>query len=78
MQVRPGDPDVKNYPAADAVYFQGATMDPLSIIERLEEELDVPVIASNPAMIWNMLSVLGLKYSVKGYGKLLAAWPLCG
>jgi len=51
----------RNYPAADAIYFQGATMDPLSIIEGLETELSVPVIARNPAMIWNMLSTLGVK-----------------
>jgi len=38
-------------PPADAIYFQGATMDPLPIIQRLEDALNVPVIASNPAMI---------------------------
>ena len=64
-----------SYPAADAIYFQGATMDPLPIIQRLEESLSVPVIASNPAMIWNVLSELGMQDSVKGYGKLLAEWP---
>jgi maleate cis-trans isomerase len=50
-------------------------MDPLPIIERLEDALAVPVITSNTAMIWNLLSKLGLKYSVKNYGKLLAQWP---
>ena len=61
--------------AADAIYFQGATMDPLPIIQQLETELTVPVITSNSAMIWNLLSKLGLKYSVQGYGKLLLQWP---
>ena len=65
-------------PAADTIYFQGATMDPLPIIQQLETELTVPVITSNSAMIWNLLAKLGLKYSVKGYGKLLAQWPACG
>ena len=60
---------------ADAIYFQGATMDPLPIIQRLENELNVPVIASNPAMFWNILSKLGVKDSVKGYGRLLEDWP---
>ena len=59
----------------DAIYFQGATMDPLPIIQRLEDALTVPVITSNTAMIWNLLSKLGLKYSVNRYGKLLAQWP---
>jgi maleate cis-trans isomerase len=63
---------------AQAIYFQGATMDPLPILQRLEDALAVPVITSNSAMIWNLLSKIGLKYSVKGYGKLLAEWPACG
>jgi maleate cis-trans isomerase len=62
-------------PRTDALYFQGATMDPLPIIQRLEDALAVPVITSNTAMLWNLLSKLGLKYSVKGYGKLLTQWP---
>ena len=65
----------RGYPPADAIYFQGATMDPLPIIQRLEDALGIPVIASNPAMIWNVLSMLGIEASVKGYGRLLADWP---
>jgi len=65
----------RSHPPAEAIYFQGATMDPLPIIQRLEDALNVPVIASNPAMIWNMLSVLGVKASVKNYGRLLSTWP---
>ncbi len=63
---------------ADAIYFQGATMDPLPIIQRLENELKVPVIASNPAMFWSVLSKLGVKDSVTGYGRLLGEWPVVG
>ena len=65
----------RSHPPAEATYFQGATMDPLPIIQRLEDALNVPVIASNPAMIWNMLSRLGVKGSVKNYGRLLSDWP---
>jgi maleate cis-trans isomerase len=50
-------------------------MNPLPIIQRLENELNVPVIASNPAMFWNVLSKLGKKESVGGYGRLLDEWP---
>lgn len=60
---------------AQAIYFQGATMDPLPIIQRIEDALTVPVITSNTAMIWNLLSKLGLTCSVKGHGKLLSEWP---
>ena len=66
---------MRSYPAPDAIYFQGAIMDPLPIIQRLEETLSAPVIATNPAMIWHLLSKLEVKDSVKGYGKLLAEWP---
>ena len=65
----------RSRPAAEAIYFQGATMDPLPIIQRLEDALNLPVIASNPAMFWNMLSLLGVRDSVANYGRLLSAWP---
>jgi maleate cis-trans isomerase len=61
--------------SAEAIYFQGATLDPLPIIQKLEDAVAVPVIASNPAMFWNILSKLDAKFSIKGYGKLLSSWP---
>jgi hypothetical protein len=63
------------YPDVDAIYFQGALLDPLPILESLETELKIPIIASNPAMLWLILSKLGRKYQITGYGKLLASWP---
>jgi maleate isomerase len=62
-------------PTTQAIYFQGATLDPLPIIQRLEDKLNVPVISSNTAMFWNILSKLGSRFSIKGYGKLLLSWP---
>jgi maleate isomerase len=62
-------------PSAEAIYFQGATLDPLPIIQKLEDSLKVPVVTSNTAMIWNVLSKLGLRLSIAGYGKLFFAWP---
>lgn len=59
----------------DAIYFQGALLDPLKALDRLESELNVPIVASNPAMLWVILSKLGLSYNIPGYGKLLATWP---
>jgi maleate cis-trans isomerase len=61
--------------AADAIYFQGARLDPLPIIDKLERQLAVPVIASNPAMLWHILSRLEVRCSIDGYGKLLKNWP---
>jgi maleate cis-trans isomerase len=66
---------VSETPGADAIYFQGAPFDPLPVIEKIETRLQVPVIASNPAMLWHILSLLGCRYSIEGYGKLLRSWP---
>jgi hypothetical protein len=63
----------------DAVYFQGAVLDPLRVLEKIEKELKTIVVASNPAMLWFLLSQLGLAYPIQGYGKLLQEWvPLAG
>ncbi len=62
-------------PGADAIYFQGALLDPIKVLDRMEAELNVPIVASNPAMLWFILSKLGLSYRIAGYGKLLASWP---
>ena len=59
----------------DAVYFQGAVLDPIKVLERIERELGMTVIASNPAMLWYVLSKLKLAYPMPGYGRLLSKWP---
>jgi maleate cis-trans isomerase len=59
----------------DAIYFQGAVLDPIGCLERIEEELKKTVIASNPAMFWYVCSKLGMKYPMRGYGRLLKEWP---
>src|SRR4051812_33891314 len=42
----------------DAIYFQGAVLDPIKVLDRIESELGMTVIASNPAMLWYVLSKL--------------------
>jgi Arylmalonate decarboxylase len=59
----------------DAIYFQGALLDPIRVLEPMETELKVSIVASNPAMLWFMLSKLGLSYRIPGYGRLLSSWP---
>ena len=60
---------------AEGIYFQGALLDPLKVLDKLEGELKVPIVASNPAMLWYILSKLGLRYEIDGYGRLLRSWP---
>ena len=59
----------------DAIYFQGAVLDPIKCLKRIESELNSTVVASNPAMFWYVLSKLGMKYPMNGYGRLLREWP---
>ena len=59
----------------DAIYFQGAVLDPLEKLEKMEKDFRKLVIASNPAMLWSILSQLGLSYRIRGHGKLLEEWP---
>jgi hypothetical protein len=59
----------------DAIYFQGAVLDPIKCLERIESELKMTVISSNPAMLWYVLSKLKVSYPITGYGRLLREWP---
>jgi len=68
----------KNLSAAgkvDAIYFQGAVLDPIKALDKIESELKATVIASNPAMFWYVLSKLKLSYPMSGYGRLMREWP---
>ncbi len=59
----------------DAIYFQGAVLDPIKCLERIEAELKSLVIASNPAMLWYVVTKLGMNFPMNGYGRLLHEWP---
>jgi hypothetical protein len=59
----------------DAIYFQGAVLDPIKSLEKIETELGMLTIASNPAMLWYVLSKLGFSYPMSGFGRLLREWP---
>ncbi len=62
----------------DAIYFQGAVLDPIKVLDRIESELGKTVIASNPAMLWYVLSRLRRRDPIAGYGRLLKEWPPLG
>jgi Arylmalonate decarboxylase len=59
----------------DAIYFQGAVLDPIKALEKIETELGLLTIASNPAMLWYVLSELRFSYPMSGFGRLLREWP---
>ena len=58
-----------------ALYFQGAVLNPLPVIDEMEAEFGLPVIASNPAMLWAIASDLGGTFSIEGKGRLVREWP---
>ena len=46
-----------------------------ALARRIEEATGAPVVTSNTAPLWYLLSKLGRRYSVKGVGRLLSEWP---
>ena len=54
-------------PDVQGIYFQGAVLDPVEVLDPLESDLAVPVVASNPAMFWFMLSKLGRRDPINGF-----------
>jgi hypothetical protein len=60
---------------ADGICFQGARLDAVPLLDRLESELGVPVVASNQAMLWHVLSELGQHHTLPRGGRLLREWP---
>ena len=81
QKLTPGDVEsmtktaLEQQSGVNAIYFQGALLDPIKVLDKMETELNVPIVASNPAMLWFILSKLGLSYRIPGYGKLLSSWP---
>jgi maleate cis-trans isomerase len=59
-------------PGSDAVFISCVNWHTFEIIDRLERELQKPVITSNQATIWNMLRMAGVNDRIKGYGRLLS------
>ena len=54
-----------------AIFISCTNFRAIEIIRRLEEETRKPVISSNQATIWFALRKLGIRDSIKGYGRLL-------
>jgi maleate isomerase len=55
----------------EAVCLLATDMQTLSIIDRLERDLGLPVVTSNQALLWASLRALGIGDAVEGFGRLL-------
>ncbi len=56
---------------ADAYVLSCTNIRVLPILERLERDLDAPVISSNQSMLWHCLRSAGVADAIPGYGRLL-------
>jgi maleate isomerase len=55
----------------EAIFISCTNFRAIEIIEALERETGKPVVSSNQATLWCALRKIGLKDSIKGFGKLL-------
>lgn len=58
-------------PDANAIFVSCGALRTLDIIDDLEREVGKPVIASNQAMLWDVLRLAGVEDKIEGYGSLL-------
>jgi maleate isomerase len=58
-------------PAVDGIFIDCARWATIEVIEKLEQDLGVPVVSANQAMIWFALRKANVRESIPGYGKLL-------
>lgn len=59
-------------PEADAVFISCNGLKTITVIEKLEENLQKYVFSSNTATMWDILKRLDIREQVNGFGKLLA------
>jgi maleate isomerase len=59
-------------PEADCIHFACAHWGVAHIIQQVEDELDVCVMTSQQAILWQALRRAGVNDKVKGYGRLFA------
>jgi maleate isomerase len=60
---------------AQAIYMLGPAWRTLDIVEKLEQDLGVPVIHAIPAQCWDIQRHLHVRQPVQGFGRLMAEMP---
>ena len=55
---------------AEVLFVSCTALPVLSIINKLEEKLNIIVLSSNQTLIWDSLNAIGYKNKVEGFGKL--------
>ena len=57
---------------AEALFISCTSLPVLNIIEKLEKKLNMTVLSSNQALIWETLESINRNNSIKGYGSLFS------
>jgi len=58
---------------AEGIFVSCTNLPTINVLEKLEKELEKPVVSSNTATMWAMLRRIGYKKKIRGYGRLLNA-----
>lgn len=66
---------VRNHAGADGVYMLGSGWRALEVVELLEQDLEIPVIAAVPVRVWAIQRAFGIRQKHQGVGRLLAELP---
>ena len=61
-----------NHKDAEALFVSCTSLPVLNIIEKLEKKLNITVLSSNQALIWETLENINRNNSIKGYGSLFS------
>lgn len=56
---------------SQALFISCTNLDTFDIIEKIEKEINIPVITSNQTSYWNLLRTIGDNRKIKGIGELL-------
>lgn len=57
---------------ADLLFISCTALRAAAVVERLEAELNKPVITSNQALMWHALTLLQRPFQVRGFGRLFS------
>lgn len=58
-------------PEAQAIFISCTDLRAIDVLGVIEKDLGKPAIASNPATLWAMLRLAGVREPVQGFGTLL-------
>ncbi len=59
-------------PESEAIFISCIALHTIEVIEKLEYDLQKPVISSNQATMWHLLRLANVNEKIEGYGQLLS------